>query len=139
MMQDCANQIKLLMTNFDEFDIDPNIQKQSKEHFVFQKKLKKAPPPPPPKKQGVQSLLAFSLCVVTVTDEHIIISVIINNKHGIYELPHKLPNGLRLRILENQKILGQSENFIELQPSAHSSSQNEKFFNNSKKLLKNRN
>ena len=27
--------------------------------------------------------------------------VIISNKHGIYELPHKLLNDLRLRILEN--------------------------------------
>ena len=28
-------------------------------------------------------------------------SVIINNKHGIYELPNELPNGLRLTILGN--------------------------------------
>ena len=28
-------------------------------------------------------------------------SMIINNKHGIYELPHELPNDLRLRILGN--------------------------------------
>ena len=28
-------------------------------------------------------------------------SVIINNKHSIYELPHELPSDLRLRILEN--------------------------------------
>ena len=28
-------------------------------------------------------------------------SVIISNKHGIYELPHKLPNDLRVRILGN--------------------------------------
>ena len=27
-------------------------------------------------------------------------SVIIINKHGIFELPHKLPNDLRLRVLE---------------------------------------
>ena len=27
--------------------------------------------------------------------------VIISNKHGIYELPHELPNDLRLRILGN--------------------------------------
>ena len=27
--------------------------------------------------------------------------VIISYKHGIYELPHELPNDLRLRILEN--------------------------------------
>ena len=26
---------------------------------------------------------------------------IITYKHGIYELPHELPNDLRLRILEN--------------------------------------
>ena len=32
-----------------------------------------------------------------------------------------------------------SQNFIELQPSAQSSSQNENYFNTSKKLLKNRN
>ena len=28
-------------------------------------------------------------------------SMIINNKHGIYELPHELPNDLGLRILGN--------------------------------------
>ena len=28
-------------------------------------------------------------------------SVIISNKDGIYELPHQLPNNLRLKILEN--------------------------------------
>ena len=28
-------------------------------------------------------------------------SVIISNKHFNYELPHKLPNKLRFRILEN--------------------------------------
>ena len=28
-------------------------------------------------------------------------SAIISNKYGIYELPHKLPNDLRLRILGN--------------------------------------
>ena len=28
-------------------------------------------------------------------------SVVISNKHGIYELPHDLPNHLRLTILEN--------------------------------------
>ena len=30
-------------------------------------------------------------------------SVIISNKHGIHELPHELPNDLRLRILGNQE------------------------------------
>ena len=32
--------------------------------------------------------------------------VIISNKHGIYELPHELPNNLRLRkYQENPKVL----------------------------------
>ena len=57
-------------------------------------------------------------------------------KHGIYELPHELPNDLRLRILGNQE---KCLNFIEWQPSAQSSCQNESFVNTSKKLLKNRN
>ena len=40
-------------------------------------------------------------------DEHIFFllqvkrSMIISNKHGILELPHELPNDLRLRILGN--------------------------------------
>ena len=34
--------------------------------------------------------------------------MIISNKHGIYELPHKLPNNLRLRILGNKEISGKS-------------------------------
>ena len=28
-------------------------------------------------------------------------SIVIINKHGIYELPHELPNDFRLRILQN--------------------------------------
>ena len=40
--------------------------------------------------------------------------VIISNKHDIYELPHELPNDLRLRILENLDILRRSEIFKEL-------------------------
>ena len=28
-------------------------------------------------------------------------SMIVSNKHGIYELPHELPNDLRLSILGN--------------------------------------
>ena len=35
------------------------------------------------------------------------------DKHDIYELPHKLPNDLRLRILGNYEISGKSQNFIE--------------------------
>ena len=40
--------------------------------------------------------------------------VIISNKHDIYELPHELPNDLRLRILENLDILRRSKIFKEL-------------------------
>ena len=39
--------------------------------------------------------------------------VIITNKHGIFELPHELPNDLRLRILGNQEISGNCLNFLE--------------------------
>ena len=38
--------------------------------------------------------------------------VIISNEHGIYELPHELPNDLRLRILGNSEISRRSQNFI---------------------------
>ena len=38
---------------------------------------------------------------------------IITYKHGIFELPHELPNYLRLRILENQEISGKCLNFVE--------------------------
>ena len=41
-------------------------------------------------------------------------TVIIRNKHGIYELPHELPNDLRLRALGNEEISRRSQNFIEL-------------------------
>ena len=34
---------------------------------------------------------------------------IITYKHGIYDLSHELPNNLRLRILENYKILEKSQ------------------------------
>ena len=37
---------------------------------------------------------------------------IIAQKHGINELPHKLLNDLRLRILRNYKILRKSLNFM---------------------------
>ena len=38
---------------------------------------------------------------------------IITDKHDIYELPHELPNDLRLRILENLEKLGKCLNFLE--------------------------
>ena len=49
--------------------------------------------------------------------------VIINNKHGIYELPKELPNDLTLRILRKKEILRRFQNIIELQPSVQFSSQ----------------
>ena len=36
--------------------------------------------------------------------------VIISNKHGIYELPHELPNDLRLRTLGNYEISRRCQN-----------------------------
>ena len=65
--------------------------------------------------------------------------MIISNKRGIYELLHALPNDLSLWTLENWKISGKSQNFVELESSVQSSSQNENFLNTSQKLLKNRN
>ena len=41
-------------------------------------------------------------------------SVIINNKHGIYELPQELPNNFRLRIPGNYERSGKSQSIIEL-------------------------
>ena len=65
--------------------------------------------------------------------------VIISNKRGIYELLHALPNDLSRWALENWEISGKSQNFVELESSAQSSSQNANFVNTSQKLLKNRN
>ena len=44
---------------------------------------------------------------------HVKRSGIISTKHGIYEVPHELPNDLRLRILGNQETLGKCLNPIE--------------------------
>ena len=41
-------------------------------------------------------------------------SVVISNKHGIYELPRELPNNSRLRILGNYERSCKSQNIIEL-------------------------
>ena len=35
-------------------------------------------------------------------------SLIISNKHGIYQLPHDFPNNLKLQILGKWKIFGKS-------------------------------
>ena len=40
--------------------------------------------------------------------------MIISNKHGIYKLPHELPNELRHEILGNYEISVKYLNFIEL-------------------------
>ena len=40
-------------------------------------------------------------------------SVIISNKRGIYELPHEMPNDLRLRILRNKEKPGKPHNSLE--------------------------
>ena len=41
-------------------------------------------------------------------------SVIISNKNGISELPHKLPSDLRLRVLGNYERLGKSQSDVDL-------------------------
>ena len=66
-------------------------------------------------------------------------SVIISNKYGIYELPHEFPNDVRPMIVGNYEMSGKSQSFIELLPSAQSSSQNKNFANTSKKLQRKRN
>ena len=40
--------------------------------------------------------------------------MVISNKVGIYELPHELPNNLRLRILGNEETSAKSQNIIKL-------------------------
>ena len=54
----------------------------------------------------------------------------------VYGLPHKLPNDLRLRILENKEMLGKSQIWVETQPSAQSLFQ--KFGSSSQKTCKSR-
>ena len=58
-------------------------------------------------------------------------------KHGIYELPHELPNDLRLRKLGNYEILGECLNCIECPPSGKTPCQNNNFVTSSKKVTKN--
>ena len=61
--------------------------------------------------------------------------MIVSNKHGIYELTHKLPNNSRLKILKKQDRSGKS-NSIKLEPIAQSSSQNNNFADTRKKVQK---
>ena len=44
----------------------------------------------------------------------VIRSAIISNKQGVHELPHELPNDLRLRILGNKQKSGESPNLLEM-------------------------
>ena len=41
-------------------------------------------------------------------------SMISNNKHGIYGLYHELPNNLKVTILGNYEIPGQSQSVMDL-------------------------
>ena len=59
--------------------------------------------------------------------------MIIINKHGIYELPHKLPDYLRLRILGNIKKISK------FMHTAQSFFQAENFVNDNTKLVENGN
>ena len=53
----------------------------------------------------------------------------------MYDLPHELPNDLRLKILGNQEVSEKFLNFIESQPRVQSPCKNEYFVNTSKKTL----
>ena len=41
-------------------------------------------------------------------------SAIISHKHGVYKLPHELPNDLRLRIVGNKEKSGESVSLLKL-------------------------
>ena len=64
-----------------------------------------------------------------------LISSIIN---FVYELPHKMPNNLTLRMLGNYEILGKPQNWVEIEPSAQSPLQKYSFGHSSQKLRKTR-
>ena len=49
-------------------------------------------------------ILEFSNVLPNFLSSQVKRSVIISNKHGIYELPHELPNELRLRIFHLKKL-----------------------------------
>ena len=62
---------------------------------------------------------------------------IITYKHGIYELPHELPNDLRLTKLGNIRKVSKPHRMIAQRPapSAQPPCQNESFVNTRRKLL----
>ena len=57
----------------------------------------------------------------------------------MYDLPRELPNDLGTRVLGNQEISGNSQNFIELLSSAQYSFRDENFVSTSKDIVENRN
>ena len=63
---------------------------------------------------------------------------IVSRKHCIYNLSHELPSELGLRILRNYEKSGKFQKFIELETSTQPFVLNEKVFNTSQILLKNR-
>ena len=56
----------------------------------------------------------------------------------LYELPHELPNDLRLRILGNKEILVKSQIWVETEPSAQSPFQKLNLGSSSQKTRKGR-
>ena len=56
----------------------------------------------------------------------------------VYELPHELPNDLRLKTLGNKEILRKSQIWVQTQPSAQSPFQKLNFGNSSPKTRKSR-
>ena len=69
----------------------------------------------------------FLMCYQVFLSPQVKQIVIINNKHGIFQLAQELPNDLRLRIFGNQEKSGKSQNSIELKLSAKCSSGNKNF------------
>ena len=61
---------------------------------------------------------------------------IITYKHGTYELPHKMLNDLKLRILGNKNVSRKSLKSVELEPSAQLATRNENFDSCATKLQK---
>ena len=60
------------------------------------------------------NVLRLSISYQIFLSRQVKLWAIITYKHGIYKLPHELPNDLRLRILGNWKKLENCLDFIEL-------------------------
>ena len=61
-----------------------------------------------------QNILRFLIFDQILPSTQVKQSMIISNKHDVYEFSHELPNELRLRILGNYKISGKSQSVVEL-------------------------